>query len=97
MEYIEGDLMADLEEGLKPAIMKELQDHIKSMHTLSASRMGGVSPPGFICLPPRVSRAARVDEDKLNRSSMIDWCSPTTTSHSITFSYKRIRINPSYH
>lgn len=85
MEYIEGDLMADLEEGLKPAVMKELQDHIESMHTLSASRIGGVSPSGFVCLPPRVSRAARVDEDKLIpfQSDRLMFCHNDLSQHNV--------------
>jgi tRNA A-37 threonylcarbamoyl transferase component Bud32 len=85
MEYIEGDLMADLEEGSKPAVMKELQDHIKSMHTLSALRMGGVFPPGFVCLPPRVSRAARVDEDKLIpfQSDRLVFCHNDLSQHNV--------------
>lgn len=58
MEFIKGDLLADLEESSKPAVIEKLQDHIKAMYSISASQIGGVSPPGLVCLPYRISRVA---------------------------------------
>lgn len=85
MEYIKGDLLADLKESSKPAVIEELQDHIKAMHSISASQIGGVSPPGLVCLPYRISRVAQIDENELKpfESDELVFCHDDLSQHNV--------------
>ncbi|KAL8743190.1 MAG: hypothetical protein Q9190_004425 [Brigantiaea leucoxantha] len=85
MEYIKGDLLADVEEGSKPAVIEKLQDHIKVMHSISASQIGGISPPGLVYLPYRISRVDQVNENELRpfESDELVFCHNDLLQHNV--------------
>ena len=85
MELVKGDLLADLEESSKPAVIEKLQDHITAMHSISGPQLGGVSPPGLVCLPYRISRVARIDETKLIpfKSDDLVFCHNDLSQHNV--------------
>ncbi|KAL9614424.1 MAG: hypothetical protein Q9167_001095 [Letrouitia subvulpina] len=85
MEYIKGDLLANVEESSKLAVIEKLQDHIKAMHSISASQVGGISPPGLVCLPYRISRVGQVNENELKpfESDELVFCHNDLSQHNI--------------
>lgn len=93
MSYVEGVGMDSLADDQKEIVTQELKEHLKTMHSLRSSKLGGVS--GQVILPYRLFRKTPRDDWEMQEASSENeyaFCHNDLSQHNVIVNPDTLKI-----